>query len=208
MFFMQDTQIDAVVFDLGNVLIPWNPRNLYRKLFKGDDAGMERFISTVCTPDWSDSLDSDQSFAEGTANLISRFPEQESLIRMYDERWDEMLGEPIAENVSLLSELHQKGWPLYALSNWPIEKLPLARARFGFFSLFRDMVISGEVGFRKPNPAIFRLMIKKNGLNPARTVFIDDTMGHIEAARSLGLIGIRHLSPAQLRADLLKLGIP
>jgi len=204
---MHGTNIDAIVFDLGNVLIPWDPRNLYRQLFPGDPEGMERFIATVCTPAWNDTLDSDQSFAEGTAELIRRHPGQESLIRAYDERWEEMLGDPIGENVALLAELSRANWPLYALSNWSKDKFPVARAKFGFFSLFKGMVISGEEGFRKPNPAIFRLLLDRYSLDPARTVFIDDTLMHIEAAKSLGFITIRHNSPGQLRIDLGKLGV-
>jgi len=205
---MADIKIDSIVFDLGNVLIPWDPRFLFRKLFPGDESGMEQFIATVCTHGWNDTLDSDQTFAQGTAELIQRFPEKEALIRAYDERWEEMLGEPISENVALLTELSRKGWPLYALSNWSKEKFPIARTRFGFLSLFRDMVISGEVGVKKPDPAIFRILIERNSLNPARTVFIDDTAVHCETARSLGFAVIQHLSPSQLRSNLQKIGIP
>lgn len=207
MFFMPNTQIEAIVFDLGNVLLPWDPRFLYRKLFRGDEAGMERFLSTVCTPEWNDTMDSDITFAQGTTERIQKFPEYEELIRAYDLRWEEMVGEPITENVRLLEELSARNWPLYALSNWSGEKFPIARAKFGFLALFRDLVISGYVGIRKPNPAIFRLLLDKNSLDPAKTLFIDDTQGHIDAARALGFTAIRHISPGQLRNDLIKMGI-
>jgi 2-haloacid dehalogenase len=204
---MAGRQIDSIVFDLGNVLIPWDARNLYRKLFPGDEAGMERFLATVCTPEWNDTLDSDVTFAQGTADLIKKFPAQKSLIRAYDKRWEEMLGAPIIDNVELLKVLADANWPLYALSNWSKEKFPIARAKYGFLGLFKDMVISGEVGIRKPNPAIFRLLLERHQLEPAKTLFIDDTAAHIEAARALGFMAIRHISPAQLRTELDNLGI-
>ena len=207
MFPMPDKEIDAVVFDLGNVLIPWDPRKLYMKLFDGDKSAVNQFLSTVCTPEWNDTLDSDQTFAQGTTELIGKFPGQEALIRAYDERWEEMIGQPIPENIELLKELSRNSWPLYALSNWSAEKFPIAKAKFGFLDLFRDLVISGEVGFRKPNPAIFNLLLETNSLNPSKTVFIDDTRIHIEAAKSLGLITIHYISPLQLRAEMVRLGI-
>ena len=208
MVHMASNRIESIVFDLGNVLIPWNPRNLYKKLFPGDAAGMERFLATICTQEWNDTLDSDVTYAQGTAQLTAKFPGQQALIEAYDRRWEEMLGEPIAENVALLSFLHRQGWPVYALSNWSQEKFPIALSRFAFLSLFRGMVISGEVGLRKPDPAIFRLLLERYSLEPASTLFIDDTSKHCETARSLGIQVIQYLNPGQLRNELINMGVP
>jgi len=205
---MAGSRIEAVVFDLGNVLIPWNPRFLYRKLFGGDEAKMDWFLANVCTFAWNETFDSGRSFAEGVSELIAQFPQYADMIRAYDSRWEEMLGDPIEENVALLQDLKRAGHPVYALSNWPAGKFQIARRRCPFLSLFDGMVISGEVGFKKPSPEIFQLLLSKHKLDPGRCVFIDDTSGHVAAARSLGLNGIVYQSPVQLRQDLGRLGLP
>ena len=201
-----ETKAEAVVFDLGNVLVPWNPRNLYRKLFPGDAPGMERFLSGICTVPWNETFDMGRPFAAGVAELTGRHPDKADLIRAYDTRWEEMLGETIEENVRLMEELKSAGIRLYALSNWPREKLPAVRRR-PFYALFDGAVISSEAGIKKPSPGIFTTLISRFNLKPERTVFIDDSLANADAAGKLGFISILYLDPASLRVELAKLGV-
>ncbi len=199
--------VSAVVFDLGGVLIDWNPRHLYRRVFGGDAAAMERFLAEVCTPEWNARQDAGRPWPDAIAELVERHPEARDLIVAYDERWEEMLGGPIDGSVEVLRDLSAAGVPVYALSNWSAGKFPVARARYPFLGWFRDVVISGEVGMVKPDPAIFRLLLDRHGLRPAATAYIDDTEANVQVARSLGMVGIRFESARQLRAELAALGL-
>ncbi|MGE5203949.1 MAG: HAD family hydrolase [Acidobacteriota bacterium] len=192
----------AVVFDLGGVLIDWNPRHLYRKLFAGDEAAMEEFLTTVCTPAWNVMQDAGRSFAEGAALLKARHPEKAALIDAYGARFGEMMAGEIVGTVAILDELRGRGVALYALSNWSRETFPLAKDRFAFLRWFRGMVISGEVGHVKPDAAIYRHLLERFAIDPARAVFIDDVAGNAEAARGFGIHPIRFTSPAALRREL------
>jgi 2-haloacid dehalogenase len=205
---MAPRKVDSVVFDLGNVMIPWNPRFLYRKLFNGDEKKVEWFLENICTGEWNETHDAGRAFADGVAELIGRHPEHRELIEAYVGRWDEMLGEPIAENVALARDLKDAGLALYVLSNLSREKYPATRARCPFLEWFDGIVISAHEGVRKPFPGIFEVLVKRYGLAPERTVFIDDSGKNIEASRSLGFLGIKYDSPDQLRTDLKQLGLP
>src|SRR5271154_582402 len=136
---------DIVIFDLGGVLIDWNPRHLYRKLFAGDEAAMEAFLATVCTHDWNRCQDAGRSFAEGARLLKAEHPDKAELIDAYGARFDEMMRGPIAGSVAILAELRARGTPLYALTNFSAETYPPAFARFEFLQWFRGIVVSGEV---------------------------------------------------------------
>lgn len=199
--------IDSVVFDLGGVLIDWNPRHLYRKLFNGDTAAMESFLATVCTQDWNEHQDAGREVAEAEAELLARFPEHEDRIRAYYGRFDEMIAGPIEGTVAILEDLHGRNVPLYALTNWSAETFPRALARFGFFQRFRGIVVSGRVRAKKPDPRIFRHLIDTHSLVPARTLFIDDVPKNVEGARDAGLQALHFQSPEGLAADLQRLGL-
>lgn len=192
----------TVVFDLGGVLIDWNPRHLYRKLFAGDEVAMEVFLTTVCTPAWNVMQDAGRTFAEGAALLKTRHPDKAALIDAYGARFDEMMTGAIAGSVAILDELHQRGVPLFALSNWSRETFPFAQKRFAFLERFQGIVISGEVGHVKPEAAIYRHLLERFAIDPARTVFIDDVAGNAEAAGAFGIHPIRFTSPAALRREL------
>ncbi len=197
---------DAVVFDLGGVLIDWNPRYLYRKLF--EDAGeMEDFLATVCNSAWNLRQDAGRPVAEAAAVLKARHPDKAALIDAYFERWPEMLNGAIDGTVAILAELKDQGTPLYALTNWSAETYPHARSRFGFLEWFRAIVVSGEVGLIKPDADIYRLLLTSQGLTAAETVFIDDTAENVEAARALGFQGIRFTDATNLRTALAELGL-
>ena len=158
--------VKAAVFDLGGVLIDWDPRYLYRKLL-ADEAAVEEFLATVCTPEWNAEQDRGRPFAEGVAELVERHPAHAAAIAAYHERWPEMLGGDIPGAVELLAELRATGVPLYALTNWSAETFVLARERFEFLDWFDGLLVSGEERMIKPDPAIFELLLDRFGLDPA-----------------------------------------
>ncbi len=196
----------AVVFDLGGVLIDWNPRYLYRKLFD-DEAAMETFLAEVVTPEWNGQQDSGRTWAEAVETLSRQHPEQRELIAAYWHRWLEMLADPIAETVEILEELRGTGVRLLALTNWSAETFPLARPRYPFLEWFDRIIVSGEMKIVKPDLRIFRHLLEDNGLDPATTVFIDDSEANVQAAAGLGMTAIRFVGAEPLRRDLEKLGV-
>jgi 2-haloacid dehalogenase len=198
---------NIVVFDLGGVLIDWDPRHLYRKLFAGDDAAMEHFLATVCTHEWNRQQDAGRSFAEGARLLKLEHPERSDLIDAYGARFDEMMAGPIAGSVEILSELKDRGARLYGLSNCSSETYPPALTRFGFLRWFEGILISGEVKMIKPDPRIFEVLIERFAIDPRRAVFIDDVAVNAAAARPFGMHAIHFTSPAALRAELVSLGL-
>jgi 2-haloacid dehalogenase len=193
--------IDAVVFDLGGVLIDWDPRRLFRKLL-ADEAAVEEFLATVCTPEWNAEQDRGRPFAEGVVELVERFPAHAAAITAYHERWPEMLAGDIGGTVELLAELRAAGVPLYALTNWSAETFGIARERFEFLEWFDGVLVSGEERMIKPDPAIFRLLLDRFGLDPGATFYVDDSEPNVEAAGRLGFDAVRFTTPARLRRDL------
>jgi 2-haloacid dehalogenase len=192
---------EAAVFDLGGVLIDWDPRHLYRKLL-ADEAAVEEFLATVCTPEWNAEQDRGRPFAEGIAELVERHPARAAAIAAYSERWTEMLGGEIDGSVELLAELRAAGVPLYALTNWSAETFVVARERFEFLDWFQAVLVSGEERVIKPDPRFFRLLLDRFGLTPATTFFVDDSEANVAAARRLGFDAVRFTGPEQLRRDL------
>jgi 2-haloacid dehalogenase len=196
-----------VVFDLGGVLIDWDPRHLYRKLFGGDEAAMEHFLATVCTHEWNRCQDAGRSFAEGARLLKAEHPDKAELIDAYGNRFDEMLAGPISGSVEILAELRDRGIPLYGLTNWSAESYPTALERFAFLRWFRGILVSGEVQVIKPDPRIFALLIEGFAIEPQRAVYIDDVEANVAAARPFGIHGIHFTTPAHLRQELAGLGL-
>jgi 2-haloacid dehalogenase len=196
----------AVVFDLGGVLIDWDPRYLYRSLLPDDDA-IEEFLQEVSFREWNEALDRGRDWDEATAWLAARHPSRASLIEAYRDRWEESLGAPDAPVVAILDELHAAGVPLHALSNWSDRTFQVARHRFPFLERFEGIVISGQVGLAKPDAAIFEHLLDRFELEPTRTVFIDDQPANVEAAAALGITAIRFTDADALRAALVTLGL-
>jgi 2-haloacid dehalogenase len=197
---------DAVVFDLGGVLIDWDPRYLYRKLL-ADEAAVEEFLATVCTPEWNAEQDRGRPFAEAVAELVERHPAHAAAVAAYHERWTEMLGGEVPGTVAVLAELRAAGVPLYALSNWSAETFRLTRGRFPFLEWFDGLVVSGEEGVTKPDRRIYELLLERFGLSPAATVFVDDSPANVTAARDLGIDAVRFHDPGGLRRDLAARGL-
>ena len=198
---------DTVVFDLGGVLIDWDPRHLYRKLFAGDEAAMEHFLANVCTHDWNRRQDAGRSFAEACGLLKAEHPDKAELIDAYFARFDEMMPGPITGSVEILGELRERGTPLYCLTNFSAETYPPTFERFAFLRWFRGVLVSGEVGVIKPDPRIFELLIERFGIDPRRTVYIDDVAANAMAARPFGIHAIHFTKPALLREELVALGL-
>jgi len=196
-----------VVFDLGGVLIDWDPRHLYRKLFARDEAAMEDFLLNVCTHNWNRHQDAGRSFAEGARVLKELHPDKAALIDAYGTRFDEMMAGPIAGSLEILSELKDRGTRLYGLSNWSSETYPPAFTRFEFLHWFEGILISGDVKVIKPDPRIFELLIERFAIDPLSTVYIDDVEANTAAARPFGFHAIHFTTPPALRAELLPLGL-
>jgi len=197
----------VVVFDVGGVLVQWDPRHLYRKLFAGDDAAMEHFLGNVCTEEWNERQDAGRTFADAAAELLPAHADKAHLIHAFGRRFDEMIPGAIEETVDILRELKRAGVPLYAVTNWSAETFPSAQNRFDFLAEFDGIVVSGEEGVIKPDPRIFRILLDRYDIPAHAAVFIDDNPANAEAATNLGIHGIHFRSPQQLRRELVELGL-
>lgn len=199
--------IQTIIFDLGGVLIDWNPRYLYRKLFESE-AEMERFLAEVTTSDWNEEQDGGRSLAEATNLLIAQHPSQETMIRAFYDRWTEMLGGPISNTVDILTQLkEEENYPLFALTNWSAETWPIALEHFEFLHWFEGVLVSGQENMRKPNPRIYKLLEERFPLTLETSLFIDDNLRNVMAARELGLRTIHFQNPQQLREELSAHGV-
>ncbi|HEY6902386.1 MAG TPA: HAD family phosphatase [Puia sp.] len=199
--------IDTLVFDLGGVLIDWNPDYLYRNIFPNEE---ERrwFLTNITTLDWNEEQDAGRSLQEGTEFLVRKFPEHEASIRAYYDRWKEMLGGPIHDTVEIFRELKTKtDLKLYALTNWSAETFPVALELYEFLHWFDGRLVSGEEGIRKPSPEIYQRLVDRFGFDPKRAVYVDDNLRNVLPSRELGFHGIHFQSPAQFRNELVELGI-
>ena len=201
------SQRRIVVFDIGGVLLNWNPRHLYRKLFPGDEAAMEHFLSNVCTVEWNERQDAGRTFAEAHAELMPLHADKAHLIEAFGKRFDEMIAGPIEGTVDILADLKRAGVPRYALTNWSAETFPPARARYEFLSWFDGIVVSGQERVIKPDARIFRILLERFSIPAGEAVFIDDNPANAAAAQALGIHGIHFRSPDLLRRELEALGI-
>ncbi len=192
---------DTVVFDLGGVLIDWNPRHLYRQLFD-DEQAMEHFLAEVCHQGWNEQQDAGRPWHEAIRQLSAAFPEHAELIAAYRARWHEMLGGPLSDSVAVLAELRARGVPLYALTNWSQETFPIALERYAFLQWFEGVVVSGQERLIKPDPAIFQRLLQRYGLRAEQVIYIDDAPRNVEAAARLGMQALLFRDAASLRAAL------
>ncbi len=194
--------ISTIVFDLGGVLVDWNPRYLFTRLFD-DHAEMEYFLREVCSPSWNEQQDAGRSWADATALLIEQHPEYAQQIIAYWKRWPEMLRGAIDGSVQLLEQLRQNNsHRLLALTNWSAETFAHARQRFDFLRYFEGILVSGAEKLKKPDPRIYQLLFKRYSLNATECLFIDDSLPNVKAAKALGMEAIYFRSPERLRAAL------
>ena len=198
----------TIIFDLGNVLIGWNPRNLYNKVFATPEEA-DWFVSNITHLDWNEEQDRGRPVAEATEQLVAEHPRWEREIRMYYDRWTEHFSGPVPGTPDILRRLHATGdYRLLGLTNWSAELFPWARETFDFLELFEDIMVSGEVKLKKPDPAIYRLLAERYGLGDfAGCVFIDDSERNVASARALGLDSIRFTDAGRLREELLGRGV-
>jgi 2-haloacid dehalogenase len=200
-------QRSVAIFDVGGVLLEWNPRHLYRKLFRGDETAMEQFLATVCTKEWNERQDAGRSFADGTRELLPQHADKLELIEAWGQRFGEMIPGAIDGVVAVLVELKERGVPLYAITNFSAETFPPQRERFDFLSWFDGIVVSGVERVMKPDPRIFRILLDRYAVAPRSAVFIDDVSANAAAATALGIHGIHFRSPGQLRRELAAVGL-
>ena len=199
-------QIDSVLFDLGNVLIRWDPRSHYRDRFASVE-DMEHFLAEVTPPAWNHEMDLGKSFAQAIAERTALYPQHAELLGEWKSQWERMLGDAIDESVTLLADVREAGYRIAALTNWSAETYPVARERFPFLGWFEDVVISGVEGIAKPDPAMFALVLQRTGFAAERTVFIDDNLPNVEGARAAGMHTVHFVSPQQCREELKVLGL-
>ena len=204
---LPNARVNTILFDLGGVLIDWDPRHLYRPLFAGDDTAMEDFLARVCPPAWNVEMDAGKPFAIAVAERQRLFPEHAQLIALWHSGWPRMLQDAVAESVDALAQLRARGHRLLALTNWSAETFPIARERFAFLGWFEHIVVSGEVKLVKPDPRIFELTVRRTGLEPARTLYIDDSAANVAAAAALGFRAHHFAGPAEMRAELDRHGL-
>ena len=191
----------VIVFDLGGVLIDWNPRHLYRKLFD-DEAAMEWFLDEVCHQAWNLEQDRGRPFGDAIEEAALRHPGQRAMIEAYHLRWDEMIAGPIEDSVLILEELASAGYELHALTNWSAETFPVARVRFAFLERFATILVSGDERLVKPDARIFQLLLERIAHPAQACVYVDDSPRNVAAASALGFDAIRFTAPAALRAAL------
>ena len=194
--------IDTIIFDLGAVLIDWNPRHLFRKII-ADEERMEHFLANVATGEWNEQQDAGRPVAQAMDLLAAEHPEWEPEIRAFYGRWDEMLAGPIQGTLDILSELKSANHKrLFALTNWSAETFPIARERYDFLQWFEGIVVSGEEKLKKPDPAFYQILFSRYEVDPARALFIDDSPRNIAAGQELGMTTILFESPEALAVEL------
>jgi len=201
------TQINTIIFDLGGVLIDWNPEYLYKKLIP-DTTERKWFLENICTSEWNEEQDGGRSIAEANSLLIDQYPSYKSLIEAFYDRWEEMLGGSIAETVSIFNNLRKTGnFKIYALTNWSAETFPKALDLFEFLHWFDGRLVSGEEMTRKPFNDFYERLITKFSIDKSSAIFIDDNYRNVIAAERLGIKSYHFTSAADLKRDLLAMGL-
>jgi 2-haloacid dehalogenase len=199
--------LNTIIFDLGAVLIDWNPHYMYRTLFT-DEEEMKHFLDTVCTSDWNEEQDAGRSLQEGTEILVKQHPQHEANIRAFYTRWEEMLGDAFWDTVAIFKELKESGkYKIYALTNWSAETFPKAQQKFEFLHWFDGIVVSGAEKLRKPAPEFYQILLDRHQVKPEEALFIDDNYRNILAAEKLGIKSIHFTDAEALREKLVELNI-
>ncbi len=202
-----ETKIKTIIFDLGGVLIDWNPRYVYRDIFDEEEK-IDWFFENVCTSDWNEKQDAGRSLHEATEELVLKHPEYENEVRAYYGRWEEMLGGPIQDTVEILRSIKEaNNYNLYALTNWSAETFPVALDRYDFLKWFDGIVMSGEEKTRKPFADIYHTLLNRFAVHPSEALFIDDSLRNVKGAEEVGIKGIHFQSSQQLLEELKQMNI-
>jgi 2-haloacid dehalogenase len=200
--------IDTIIFDLGGVLVDWNPNYVFDEHYFDSAEKRAHFFANICTSDWNEEQDAGRSIVEATQDLVKRFPDWEQPIRDYYGRWTEMLKAPIPGTVEIFRQLKESGrYKLYALTNWQAGLFDIALVRYNFLHWFDGRVVSGEEKMRKPFPEFYRRLLDRYQVDPAAALFIDDSLRNVKGARELGIQSIHFSNPDQLKKELTELGI-
>jgi 2-haloacid dehalogenase len=200
-------EIKTIIFDLGGVLIDWNPLYLYKDLIK-DENERSYFFQNVCTSEWNEEQDAGRSLEEATSFLVNQFPQHKEHIEVFYGRWEEMLKGPIQETVEILDQIRQSSkYRLYALTNWSHETFGIALKRFDFLQWFEGIVVSGEEKTRKPFPEIYQILLSRYNVEPRTALFIDDSLRNINGAKTLGINTIYFTEPSILKEELQHFGV-
>lgn len=198
-------EFDTIIWDLGGVLIDWNPIYVFTDDYFDTTETRDYFLEKVCTHDWNENQDAGYPIIKATEERVALFPEWESAIRDFYGRWEEMLGGPVEGSLEIFRQLKSKEeLNFYALTNWSAETFPIARKRFDFLNWFDGILVSGEEKLRKPFPEFYRLMLDRFPINPDRSLFIDDNLRNVQAAEELGISSIHYKSADQLKATLIE----
>lgn len=201
-------EIKAIIYDLGNVLVDWNPKYVFNETYFDSVEKRDYFLNNICTLDWNEKQDEGRSIVEATQELVQQYPEWESAIRDYYGRWTDMLKGPIDDSVRIFEQLKRSGkYKFYALTNWQAGLFDIALVRYDFLHWFDGRVVSGEEKMRKPAVAFYQLLLDRYKLKAAEVLFIDDNLRNIKAAEAMGIRSIRFESAAQLQKELMALGI-
>jgi 2-haloacid dehalogenase len=201
------SSFDTIIFDLGGVLIDWNPRHLYRKIFNTEEE-IEWFLQNICTSDWNEQQDAGRSFEEATDELLAKFPGYEIPIRAWYGRWEETISGHIPGTLEILKTIREgRKYRLHALTNWSEQTFPWALKNFDFLNWFEGIVVSGVEKTRKPFPEFYQILLNRYNVDPAKALFIDDSHRNILGGQAVGIQGIHFQSPGQLKEDLQRLGV-
>jgi 2-haloacid dehalogenase len=201
-----NSTIHTIIFDFGGVLLEWNPRNLYRHYFDTGEA-MEQFLEEINFFQWNAGLDKGHPFSEGVAELSEQYPQYKDLIVLFQNKWEQCVGQPVSRTIGLIRQLQLSGYAVYGLSNWSSETFPIVRKKFPFFDILDGYMISGDVRLVKPDPAIFQLFLNRFNQKAEECLFIDDSQKNVEAAQEIGFSAIHYQSPEQLEQELKQLNL-
>ncbi|HRE38188.1 MAG TPA: HAD family phosphatase [Chitinophagaceae bacterium] len=195
--------VNTIIWDLGGVLIDWNPRYLFNESYFETEEKREYFFKHICSNDWNEEQDAGRSIVEATQELVKKFPEWEKAIRDYYGRWTEMLKGPITESVDIFRRLKELGnYKMYALTNWQANLFDIALVRYDFLHWFDGRVVSGEEKTRKPFPEFYQRLLDRYQVDPAKALFIDDNLRNVIAAEELGISSIHFKNSVLLKQDL------
>ena len=196
-------KINTIIFDLGGVLIDWNPRYVFDDNYFDTTEKRDYFFNNICTNDWNEEQDAGRSIVEATQILVQQFPDWEQPIRDYYGRWTDMLKASIPETVELFRELRKsERYKIYALTNWQAGLFDIALVRYNFLHWFDGRVVSGEEKTRKPFPEFYQRLLDRYNVNPTKALFIDDNLRNVKAAETLGITSIHFQSPSQLKEEI------